>query len=286
MRTLLVLTCCLALAGVVRAEQDNDKEKGKGKKNKTTQAVTAPSNVGHGKNQQTLSNTSQVQKHSVPNNFRATHNNLPAVQSNTHLQSSGDVNGGKYKKLKGSNAQTTVQPNAQLQSSAQLKGSTKPWKVQKLTIQKNTNISPVQFNGGIHIAGSQNWQGSNYNAFRIYTTQRHDSDWWRAHHTRIILIGGGYYAWDNGYWYPAWGYDPNYEFYAYDGPIYGYNDLPPDQVIANVQAALQRQGYYHGLVDGMLGPLTRGALARYQADHGLYVTRAIDRPTLATLGMS
>jgi len=29
-----------------------------------------------------------------------------------------------------------------------------------------------------------------------------------------------------------------------------YNGLPPDQVTANVQAALQQQGYYHGEVDG------------------------------------
>ncbi len=63
---------------------------------------------------------------------------------------------------------------------------------------------------------------------------------------------------------PAWGYAPN-AYYAYDGPIYGYNSLPPDQVVANVQAALQEQGYYQGEVDGLLGPLTREAIAGYQA---------------------
>jgi hypothetical protein len=268
---------------LVRAEQDNNKDKGKakGKSQQTTQAVPAKSNVGQGKGHQTLSNTSQLQKHNVatPNNLR--------VRSNTQLQSSGDVNGGKYKKLKGGqNAGMTVQSKAQLQSGTQLKANTKPWKVQKLTIQKNTNISPVHFKSGVHIAGSQNWQGANYNAFRLYSAQQHDRDWWRHHYSRIILVGGGYYYWDNGWWYPAWGYDPAYQFYAYDGPIYGYNSLPPDQVVANVQAALQSQGYYQGVVDGMLGPLTREALARYQADNGLYVTQAIDRPTLQTLGMS
>ena len=70
-----------------------------------------------------------------------------------------------------------------------------------------------------------------------------------------------------------------------DGPIYAYNDLPPDQVIANVQTALQQEGYYQGEVDGLLGPLTRAALADYQRDHGLYTTAAIDEPTLASLGM-
>src|SRR5207248_805200 len=75
-------------------------------------------------------------------------------------------------------------------------------------------------------------------------------------------------------------------YYAYDGPIYGYNNLPPDQVIANVQTALQQQGYYQGEVDGLLGPLTRAAVANYQRDHGLYITSAIDRPTLSSLGMT
>jgi len=62
--------------------------------------------------------------------------------------------------------------------------------------------------------------------------------------------------------------------------------LPPDQVIANVQAALRQQGYYHGEVDGLLGSLTRAAVADYQRDHGLYMTSTIDRPTLASLGMT
>jgi hypothetical protein len=98
------------------------------------------------------------------------------------------------------------------------------------------------------------------------------------------LIGGGWYYWNAGFWYPAWGYESAQAYYPYDGPIYGYNDLPPDQVVANVQEQLQDQGYYQGEVDGMLGPLTRAALADYQRDHGLYTTAAIDEPTMASLG--
>jgi hypothetical protein len=37
------------------------------------------------------------------------------------------------------------------------------------------------------------------------------------------------------------GYDPGAN-YAYDGPIYAYNDLSPDQVVANVQAAFATAG--------------------------------------------
>ena len=118
--------------------------------------------------------------------------------------------------------------------------------------------------------------------------ERHDRSWWRHHHgnTRFVIFGGGYYFWNNGYWYPAYGYDPAYSTYVYDEPIYGYNNYEPGQVISNVQIQLRREGYYYGEVDGLIGPMTRDALARYQADHGLYVTRAIDEPTLEALGLA
>jgi len=117
---------------------------------------------------------------------------------------------------------------------------------------------------------------------------RHDRVWWvnRFPNTRFVLFGGGYYYWNGGYWYPAYGYSPIYSSYAYNEPIYGYNNLAPGQVIYNVQAALRDQGYYRGSIDGLVGPGTRGALASYQRDHGLVVTEAIDEPTLVTLGLA
>lgn len=66
--------------------------------------------------------------------------------------------------------------------------------------------------------------------------------------------------------------------------IYGYDGLPPDQVIANVQGALQRLGYFQYAVDGVLGPMRRNALANYQRDHNLAITGAIDQQTLKSLG--
>jgi hypothetical protein len=134
-----------------------------------------------------------------------------------------------------------------------------------------------------------NWRNarfrdSRYAAFHNYRRTWHDRDWWRHHHSRIVFVLGGWWYWNAGYWYPAWGYDP-YAYYPYDGPIYGYGDLPPDQIIVNVQVALQQQGYYVGAIDGDLGPQTRGALAAYQADHGLAITSAVDGPTLQTLGL-
>jgi Putative peptidoglycan binding domain len=139
---------------------------------------------------------------------------------------------------------------------------------------------------------NRNWQNNTSSNFtfeqarRNHNRDRHDRSWWRSRYNRIVLFGGGYYYWNNNYWYPAYGYDPYYSSYAYDEPIYGYNDLPPGQVIANVQGALQEQGYYNDAVDGLIGPNTRAALSHFQRDRGLPITAAIDGPTLQALGLS
>jgi hypothetical protein len=111
----------------------------------------------------------------------------------------------------------------------------------------------------------------------------HDHDWWHHHCPVIIWADWGWWGWYDGWWYPAWGYAP-YSYYAYDDPIYCYDGLPPDQIIGNVQSALQEQGYYNDAADGVMGPRTRAALATFQRDHGLAITSAIDQPTLRALG--
>jgi hypothetical protein len=178
-------------------------------------------------------------------------------------------------KTKGA-AATTTQANAK---------TFKPQRFNLPTKTTPTKVAAVNFQQGRHIQGSQNWQGSNYTVFRNYSSQWHDRNWWSSHYNRVVFVYGGWYAWNAGYWLPAWGYAPN-PYYAYDGPIYGYNRLPPDQVIANVQTALQQQGYYQGEVDGLLGPITRAAIADYQRANGLVETAAVDQPTLASLGMT
>jgi hypothetical protein len=152
---------------------------------------------------------------------------------------------------------------------------------------KPQQVPAVTYNQNYRIQGSEQWQGPQYQVFRSYRPEWHDEGWYRSRYPRVELIGGGYYYWNNGYWYPAWGYSPSVQYYAYDGPIYvGQRAEPPDKVIADVQAVLQQMGYYRGEVDGLLGPLTREALAAYQADQGLTTTEAIDEPTLESLGMS
>jgi len=144
------------------------------------------------------------------------------------------------------------------------------------------NGRTARINNNFHSAA---FRGNQYAAFRNYHRQWHDRGWWRSHYNRIVFVSGGWWYWNAGYWFPAWGYAAG-AYYPYDGPIYGYNGIQPDQVIVDVQQQLQRDGYYGGPVDGVLGPMTREAIAAFQADNGLSVTSVIDRPTLATLGIA
>ena len=138
----------------------------------------------------------------------------------------------------------------------------------------------------------RNWQGRKSNFSQAchnhldHHRYHHDRNWWHHHCHAVVLVDWGYWGWSDGWWYPAWGYDPYYSYYEYDGPIYGYDGLLPDEVVANVQSALQDLGYYLYEVDGILGPLTQEALARFQRDYGIPVTGAIDPPTLTSLGLT
>ena len=141
--------------------------------------------------------------------------------------------------------------------------------------QQQPSVTPTPVNVRLNYA----------DALRQYRHERHDRIWWKRHFTTIVLVGGGYYYWNAGYWFPAWGYDPVYQYYDYDGPIYTYGNLLPDQVIINVQRALQEEGYYSGGLTGSLNSATRQAIANYQQDAGLLVTGVVDAPTVAALGL-
>lgn len=134
-----------------------------------------------------------------------------------------------------------------------------------------------------------NWHGNKDHLSYRDASRRHrqwrDRNWWKKNCETIVFVNSGYYFLDAGYWYPAWGYDPLNSYYDYDGPIYTYGNLLPDQVIANVQEALQDAGYYFGPVTGSLSVETRAALANFQRDYGLIITGAIDQPTVESLGL-
>lgn len=150
----------------------------------------------------------------------------------------------------------------------------------------NGAIVSVTFNQDYRIRNAANWKGAHYEVFRTYRPQWHDRVWWNTNHKHVVLIGGGWYYWNAGYWYPAWGYDQTAAYYPYDGPIYvGKSAKPFDQIVADVQTVLQEQGLYKGEVDGLVGPLTQEALAAYQTAQSLEPTGTLDQPTLDSLGM-
>jgi Putative peptidoglycan binding domain len=98
---------------------------------------------------------------------------------------------------------------------------------------------------------------------------------------------------------PIW-YD--YPFYGYDYPYYGYYDdnaadysngqslaaegTSSQGTIIAVQQKLTQLGYYHGQVDGLIGPQTEGAIRWFQSVDKLPVTGQIDDSTLKAMQIS
>jgi hypothetical protein len=108
--------------------------------------------------------------------------------------------------------------------------------------------------------------------------------------------GGSYYNGQNGYdpsnYNGQNGYDPsNYDQGGDDSSNYdrngnGSNDRSTVAAeIADLQDKLATAGYYHGRIDGVLGPETRHALVRYQSAKGLEPSGNLTPDTLRSLGM-
>jgi hypothetical protein len=292
MRKLIAIltSCSLALALSVQAKEQTDQTDAKKQSQK-------PKNVQKQqfapKQQQLKTQNTHVQKVHTDASTNAPTKKIqktPVVQSNTLPT----VDSKKIKKNREKLQTTTNQQQLQTNTKQLQKTKLSKETVQKIQSQHlnfhatpNTSIASVKFNPNYQIAAAQNWTSPSYQVYRSYRPQWHDQTWWRSNYTTLSLIGGGWYYWDGGYWYPAWGYDDGGAYYPYDGPIYsGPNARPFDQVVADVQAVLQEQGYYKGEVDGLLGPLTRRALAEYQQANGLYATETIDQPTLSSLGLA
>ena len=92
----------------------------------------------------------------------------------------------------------------------------------------------------------------------------------------------GYYPYSYYGGYPYSGYNGYNNYYSYYTPTYGYNV----SMVASVQRRLGELGYYHGAVDGVMGPQTRGAIAAFESRNGLVVDARISRPLLSRLGLA
>ncbi len=286
MRILLVLTSCFGLAIFAGAAQQEDQENQHNKKKGGTQSqqavvhpTTAPKIKGQGRYNANVQQPTSVQHYRKGNTFSGQTNAATNLNSSKSNKFSGQTN------VSG-NAASTKFNKGKFSSQTNMGGNAK-FQKQHFNLQTNkvvTKYKTVNFNQNFKIAGAQNWKGAKYQVFVNYHPIRQSQWWWTSHYNHIVFIYGGWYYWNSNYWYPAWGYAPDSVYY-YDGPIYASSpEDDPAQVVANVQSALQQQGYYQGEIDGVLGPQTRAALAEYQSAQGLEPTGAVDEPTLETLG--
>ena len=123
---------------------------------------------------------------------------------------------------------------------------------------------------------------------------------------RNVVVSGPRYGY-SGYGYssyPYYGYGYGYPYYSYGpsissifgfgNPYYGYNygytqpgytTYANSSVVIAVQTRLARAGYYHGVIDGAMGPRTHYAIQAYERDHGLRVDGTISGPLLRNMGI-
>jgi Putative peptidoglycan binding domain len=279
-----VFACCAALMSPLFAANQDQNKKKKGQGQGGGQGQQQHMNAGAkgrkggqgqrgGKQKFGQQNKFQRQnKFQGQNKFRGQNKrNLPAVQKNKQQfrAQKRNLKGQKFQAQRG-----------------KLKGQKFKTRNIKLVNKINHKVPKVVFKKNFVIRGSRNWIGPRYAIFRNYHPLWQNRFWWTHHYNHIVFLFGGWYYWNAGAWYPAWGYDPGAVYY-FDGPIVSPSpEMDPGQVVANVQSALQEQGYYQGDIDGILGPQTRAALADYQQDNGLEPTSVIDEPTLDSLGMA
>jgi Putative peptidoglycan binding domain len=142
---------------------------------------------------------------------------------------------------------------------------------------------------------------------------RRRDHWWNGHRCHFVngswvIFDLGFYPWDT-FWYPYGGYGYGYYPYMYNSYLYnpgydpgyydsyGYQDEgyygansddvtveSADSIVASTQEKLAQQGYYRGRIDGVLGPETSRAIARFQSNQGLRVTGVLGRDTIEALG--
>ena len=278
-RLITLATVLLVGLASVQAAQTDDQQKKKKKKAQTTQAATPAAKKGatQTSNQHVSSQTTKRHVNSQTSSSQASKKHVTSQPS-----SNQQVTNRYYKNKKGqSNVQANTNYNQRNTQVVQTKKSKN--KNQNYVVTNNN----AQWNKKAWKHYKRTGNEWSYSAAQRWNwREHHNRDWWRRNNYRLVRYGGGYWYWNSGWWYPAYGYDPYYSHYVYNGPIFGYGYAAPGDVTAQVQRSLAQQGYYYGPIDGILGPGTRSAIQRYQIDHGLAVTAAIDEQTLYTLGLT
>jgi putative peptidoglycan binding protein len=162
------------------------------------------------------------------------------------------------------------------------------------------------FVGGGHFAGltGRSFAGHSFAQHQGARFARYGDHFGHADHFRhgdhVRHEGHVFFGDPFGYDYPYYGYD--YPYYGYDDPYYGYYDdysgdysngqyssaegTLSQETVVSVQNELTKLGYYHGQVDGLIGPQTERAIRWFQSVDKLPVTGKIDDSTLKALRIS
>ena len=143
-----------------------------------------------------------------------------------------------------------------------------------------------------------NWSGRNWSGRNWSGGNWSGGNWsgdWRRHHrfsnNQFVFFGDFGYPFFYGYPYYGYGYGYPYGYDYYGGYGYGYGDQGygygdqgygyGDQgygygyggrnrggsSVGQLQRRLARAGYYHGAIDGIMGPETRRAIRAYERSH-------------------
>ena len=161
----------------------------------------------------------------------------------------------------------------------------------------------TRYHAGTRYTGTRSYAGRQYTGTRSYAGRQYSGTGYYSgtpqYRANTYYGGTGYYygggaypyysysGWPSGGYYPYsyWGggypYSGYNNYYSYYTPTYGYNA----SLVAAVQRRLGQLGYYRGVVDGVVGPRTRAAIASFESRNGLAVDGRISRPLLDTLGL-
>jgi putative peptidoglycan binding protein len=150
---------------------------------------------------------------------------------------------------------------------------------------------------------SQAFSQRGLNGRTDHIAERHEASWhgdWDRRHAHFdhdrffVFIDGFWCGLDDGFF--PWDYLPYYpnDYYPYDyyADVDPYdngatsNIAPADSAtVQAVQTRLLNLGYYDGSIDGVFGPSTRDAVAKYQMANQLNVTGSLSPDTLQSLGL-
>lgn len=83
-------------------------------------------------------------------------------------------------------------------------------------------------------------------------------------------------------WYPYYGYAYDYDYSDYS-PVYDYRYW--SGLATAVQTELATRGYYHGPIDGVIGPESRQAIQAFQKSRGLPASGLIEPSLLKALDL-